>query len=366
MTASIETIDPPAARETPASPPGGSGQVRTFVLVSAQFMAGLLVAILIFDQMIGVWLRRTNQERKLGGEVFMAVQRAHRKNTDISAIFLGDSVSHQLFRPGREPPGVCFLTSNQAVTAAGQFYLMDDALRHYRGLKDVYLFYLPACWTNDMPRAFTRDYFCAYFHTFDDVVEVFKVKRDFELLFAHADRWLMPHIMLANSLQRPVASLGPAAQTALGPRAAGTAPLPPDPEPLLTPLSRWLASPPAVVPRVPAGSVPVILSPVSRHYLARMRQECAAYGVRLHILPCPVSTFVRFADPDHVYDAPIINDIDPATLLDAVHFKQEFIEPARERVIKIYGLKCLEHMKDDAEWGSATRPATKSHRRHKS
>ena len=87
-----------------------------------------------------------------------------------------------------------------------------------------------------------------------------------------------------------------------------------------------------------------MLSPVSRYYLAKLRRDCADRGIRLHVLPCPVSKEKNrheFVDPDHIYDGPIIGDVPADQLIDAVHFKGLFVKAARERMIQVYGLDFL-------------------------
>ncbi|MDB5332966.1 MAG: hypothetical protein JWP03_4117 [Phycisphaerales bacterium] len=349
MAVQFETDDlQTAAAEKPrpdASPSQGA-QVKRFFAVSAAFLAGFLAAALAFDRAMARHLRTTNQEGNLGSEVYTAAQQAGKRDARVRTIVLGDSVSHQLFNPGTEPDlrsgRVRFLSSNQAISAAGQYYLMEDALRHYPKLKDVYLFYLPGAWANDLPPALTHDYFCAFFHRADQVVEVFAVKRDFALSAAHAGRWLLPHVMEANSLSRPAFVFQSGVPRASPGAQAGTAPPPPDPEPLMTALSRLCAPPaPAIIPPRP-GMSPIVMSPVSAHYLAKMHAACKAHGATLHVLPCPVSTLTPFDDAERIYDAPIIY-VDPEKLMDPVHFKPKYVPEARELVMTTYGVDLSPH-----------------------
>ncbi|HWE95659.1 MAG TPA: hypothetical protein VG269_16965 [Tepidisphaeraceae bacterium] len=348
MAVQLETNDLQTAAEKPRpdAAPSQRAQVKRFFAISAGFLVGFLAAALAFDRAMANHLRKTNQEGNLGSEVYTVVQQAAKRDARVRTIVLGDSVSRQLFTPGTEPGlrggRVRFLSSNQAISAAGQYYLMEDALRHYPRLKDVYLFYLPGAWANDLPPALTHDYFCAYFHHADQVAEVFAVKRDFALTAAHAGRWLLPHVMEANSLSRPAFIFQATAPRPSQGAQAGTAPPPPDPEPLLTALSGLCApQAPAIFPPRP-GMSPIVMSPVSAHYLAKMHAECKAHGATLHVLPCPVSILTPFDDAERIYDAPIIY-VDPAKLMDPVHFKLRYVPEAREMVVTTYGVNLSPH-----------------------
>jgi hypothetical protein len=346
MTVEARNSDLPtqAAAATVSPAKSQRAEVRRFFTTSAGFLAGYLAAALALDGAIGSYLHKTGQRGGLGPEVQIAIERVDNNSRSVQAVVLGDSVARQLFYPFAEPgPQVRFLTSNQAITMAGQCYLAENAMKRCPNLQDVYLLYLPAAWLNDMPREFTHDYFCGHFHTLGEVIEVFKVKRDFELSFAHGGRWLLPHLMAANSLSRPAFAMQPDVRQN-APTAAGPAPIPPDPERLLTEFSALFAPPASTIPPEPSGKQAVVLSPVSRYYLGKLREECRQRGIRLHILPCPVSAEknrVEFVDPDHVYDAPILGDVPAEELIDAVHFKPPYVDAARERMIQFYGLDLL-------------------------
>jgi hypothetical protein len=325
------------------SPRSQLAEVKKFCLTSLIFIAGFIASGFILDASLASYQRHHGMRGGLGGEVQLALEHVENRSDAVRVIFLGDSVSRQLFLPSTEPDlSVRFLTTNQAISMAGQAYLAQNAFRRCPHITDVYLFYLPAAWENNLPREYTHDYFCGHFHSTAQVIEVFKMKRDFELSTAHLGRWFWPHIMAANTLYRPRVALRQ--QQRQAPPDTGLAPPPPDPERLLTTISGLME--PAVSPEVvdSKGQLPVTLSPVSRYYLAKLRQDCQSRGVRLHVLPCPVSTEknrVTFIDPAGVYDAPIIEDVPAADLVDMVHFKKRYIEPMRKRMIRMYHLEFL-------------------------
>src|ERR1019366_6442102 len=104
-------------------------ELKKFLLTAAAFLSGLLVAALALDGSIGAYLIRVHHRGGLGAEVQVAVDAATHGDAEVRAIFLGDSVSHQLFTPGTEPGRqVRFLTSNYAIAMAGQSYLGEEAL----------------------------------------------------------------------------------------------------------------------------------------------------------------------------------------------------------------------------------------------
>ncbi|HET6247799.1 MAG TPA: hypothetical protein VFE47_08885 [Tepidisphaeraceae bacterium] len=352
MPSVSDSLNPPAPPARPAAQ-SQRAEFRKFLATSTCFLAGFLGLSLALNGILGKYLRWIDHRGGLGGEVQLAIEHTEKKRDSVRVIVLGDSVARQLFKQGSEPgPQVRFLTTNQAITMAGQCYLAEGAFKQCPHITDVYLFYLPAAFMNNMPRDFTHDYFCGHFHAAAQVIEVWKMKRDIELSFAHAGRWLWPNIMAANSLSRPAFSLEPGSAT-VETAAGETAPVPPDPERLLTQLSGLMAPPDPHIPAVPAGKAPVVLSPVSQYYVAKLRGDCTARGIRLHVLPCPVSTeknHILFVDPNHIYDGPIISDIPANQLIDSVHFKKggpdgdkgiSFVQAARQRMIRLYGLDFL-------------------------
>jgi len=306
-----------------------------FLLRSSFFLVGLVLTLAASEGVSRRILRDFRARGVIGTEVASAVRRSQMFNDRVTSVYLGDSVAHQLLAPGTEPgPTVRFLAANQAISVAGQCYLLENALRAYPKLQDVYLLYIPGCFNNNLPRELSHDYFCGYFHSPEQVREVFAVKHDFGLSAAHVGRMLLPNLMMQNSMwwrtsegdKRPSQPAGGAYLTQA----------PPDPEPLLAWLTRCFSSGPEP-PLTPAGSYGTTLPPVSSYYLEKMRRDCRSHGVRLHILPCPLSTREVFLDPQHVYDAAPLR-VEPRLLVDAVHFHKEFVPEWRARIIEAYKL----------------------------
>ena len=262
------------------------------------------------------------------------------KSRRVKTIFLGDSVARQLLRPGTEPSrDVRFLTTNQAVSFAGQCYLVENALRCFR--IDGHLRCVRSRLLCEQPAAgVSHDYFFAFFHRPGQVLEVFEVKRDFDLSVAHFGRMLIPNLMIANSALHPATAARPPQPGPPTTAAFSTQTLP-DPEPLLTLLNHWFGSGlPEPTPQ-PAGTYGKELPRVSEYFLKEMAL-CLARNVRLHILSPPLSTIEVFSDPQHIYDARPLS-VDPSRLIDPVHFRLPHVEESRRRMIEAYQLPIAEH-----------------------
>lgn len=306
--------------------------VLEFLKTAFLFSLGLLTVILFCDWRIGRHFYHTHGEDLIGTDVYHGINRANSLPPSVRTVYLGDSVAHQLFMPGTEPSlDVRFLTTNQAISMAGQYYLLESGFQHDPSIHTVYFFYVPGCFANNLPPRLSHDYFCGYFHRLDEVVEIFRLKHDSQLTASHLGRWLMPNLMMANSMWNradddapDLATPTPIAQSA------------PDPEPVLSLLDHVFEKLPDG-PEPPAGSYGQSLPVISNHFLAKMQSLCKAHSATLHVLPCPLSTREHFEDSRHVFEqAPM--RIEPAMLIDAVHFKTQFVEEERLKVIDYYHL----------------------------
>ncbi|HEX5244576.1 MAG TPA: hypothetical protein VFW23_15035 [Tepidisphaeraceae bacterium] len=310
-----------------------SRPVLEFLKTAFLFSLGVLIAILFCDWRIGRHFYHMHGEDLIGTDVYHGINRANTLAPSVRTVYLGDSVAHQLFMPGTEPsPEVRFLTTNQAISMAGQFYLLESAFQRDPSIHTVYFFYIPGCFANNLPPRLSHDYFCGYFHRLDEVVEIFRLKRDSQLTASHLGRWLMPHLMMANSMWNRGNDEAPDLTTPATPIAQSA----PDPEPVLALLDHWFGKIPDG-PEAPAGSYGQSLPVISNYFLTKMRALCVAHGATLHVLPCPLSTREHFEDSQHVFERGPMR-VDPAMLIDAVHFKGHYIEQERRKVIGFYHL----------------------------
>jgi hypothetical protein len=308
--------------------------MRQFLKTSLAFTAGLLVVLAAADRFLGWRMARLHGKTNLSPEIYRAIERANEQSSSIHSIFLGDSVSHELFWPGFEGrPDERFLTSNQAGSLAAQYYILADAVRSFPNLRAVYLFYYPGSFGNDLGPPLSNDYFCGFFHSPAEIREVFGVKRELRLSLAQIGRLILPNILATNSLNRPLVWEMDWSRPSGAATGGGT-----DPEPLLALLDRIVGALPDDPPP-PSTDVeqPVFLSHVSRHYLPKMHELCRAHGIALHVLPCPCSDARAFVDTGHVYERPILYR--PAAQFgDGVHVKERFRGEAVRQLEAAYDL----------------------------
>jgi hypothetical protein len=339
---SVEQPPPPTAHHRHAR---AGSSLRRFFKSAALFVAGFVILALVIDASLAARARKSNGKRLVGGrDVYPAVQAAHRPDPSVHTLYLGDSVARQLFAPGSEgDPQTRYLTSNQAISLAGHYFLLRDALDNFPAARQVYFLYAPSSWANDLDQVWTHDYFCGYFHSPAQVAETFRVTGDVELLAAHLARCAIPNILAYNStsnalpptLLAPDAAAAPIAQYSAAPTS-----------PLFQPLSELRArhrrekdlrfiGPTDDAPR------PLAVSHVSDHFLARMKDLCASRGVRLTILPCPCprSDQGAFAGEREIYGGAHVLYYDRSLFRpDGVHFLDSFVPQARRDLIQAYHL----------------------------
>jgi hypothetical protein len=244
---------------------------------------------------------RTAGRYLIGREVYIAQAIARKHDDQTHTLYLGDSVARQVFPPGEETdkPFSKYITTNQAISVAGQYYLLREALESHPAVKTVYLFYTPNAWGNNLDQVYTHDYFCGYFHKPEHVKAAFAVKKDWSLLGVHLGRMLLPNVAAANSSM----SIAHAPSRA-----------------------NW-------VKEAAAGKVVAVpVSPVSEHFLAEMRALCQSKGIQFKVYPCPVSEAFTYRDDTHLYDAPIEYFPADAFQEDAIHLKRPYVTIARAKL----------------------------------
>jgi hypothetical protein len=322
----------------PAQPtPAACAGVCRFIMISAAFGAGLLLVLWAVDALLGVRNARDHGRKMIGSEVYQALEAARRPGPGVTTLVMGDSVARQLFRPGTEPrTDVRYVTSNYAIAVAGQYYLLEEALKNCPNVREVDMLLVVGVWGNDLGPPYTDDYFCGFFHSGAQVAEVWRLKRDVRLSTTHVARWLLPNLLAENAARRPQAPIEPAPQGQ--PMHGWLTPV--GGEPILTVAARVVPPrTPYQMPydRTPTGEVLVPLSPVSRHYLGKMRALCREKGVRLRVLPGPCVTPPPYQDDNGIYDGQFVY-VDEAIVSDGTHVKPQFLEQVRAQVMSIHGL----------------------------
>jgi hypothetical protein len=233
-----------------------------------------------------------------GSEVYDAMRRSHKTWPEAKEIVVGDSVAHQLLT-GRAPPQMLNLAANQAVTVAGQYFLARTALEHNPQVTRVTLAYQPACFVNNFDEKFEFNYF----------VKPFYPRAEYR-------REMSP--LLVSMIDRQ-----PVARFVVFPVLANTS--------LLGYIDYSQGA-----PKPPCKYV----SPLSAEYLHRLAHLCADHHAELRIVSTPISrdrpydqaAFFREVAANHLEPlftgyAETVRTVDPALLVDQVHFKDEAIAP---------------------------------------
>ena len=288
----------------------GSPATKRFVVGCARFAIGLAVVLALSEVALARYNAHSWGYRLIGREVFQAQRVAQRVEGQIHTLYLGDSVAHQLFPANHEPDGVRSLTTNQAISVAGQYYLLREALARHRGVREVVLFYSPRSFENNLDQVFTEDYYCGYFHHVDQVFDTFAVTGSWPLLLAHSRRAILPNLSAMNSWFN---QSGSAVEEGEDPNAPLTG--------------------------------PIVVSHVSRHFLSLMYQLAGRAGIRLRVLPMPVSDQFHYFDTTGIYDAPILYLPKAMFRRDTIHVQREQIDTARQALTRHLAL--AEHARDD-------------------
>jgi hypothetical protein len=341
---------PPQNNPTPADPavPRPRHLLR-WTARFATFLVGLAIVLGAADRYVGRKFAQRHGNGTIDPVIWQTIEeRSRRSDPAVTAIILGDSVSAQLFYPGRETNrSVEYLTTNQAIGVPGQLHLLRRAAARLPNLREVYLLFTPRSWSNNLDGPLSHDYYAAFFHEGTDIAGVFRVKGDVGLAASQLGRWLLPNLLAANAASDLHLRQGGPTQKTPGvaddPRdlVAGSPPVAPPTEKLvdwLSALCRAALKTPAYPPLrpIPPGTVPPIrVSPLSADFLAQMRQFCKAHGLTLHVLPCPSTDARPFAESPTPYDAPLWY-MPAGDYHDAIHLLPQYVDAARREAIRRY------------------------------
>lgn len=279
---------------------------RVFLRRALLFITLLLCITVALELSLARANHKTHGQFRVGEDVYQVLEAAELPHPQVTTLYLGDSVARQLFKMHTEPsPKLLYLPSNQAISLAGQYCILENVIERTPNLRHVCLLYTPRSWANNLDQIFTHDYFCGYFHSPALVWEIWTLQRDMQLTEAHVGRMLLPNIMAENSyLNRSQSNYG--------------------------------------VPIVPVTSEPEKhpLSKPSKYFVNRIKDLCRERQITLRILPCPcMGTAEQFAELAPIYDAPI-TFYDPDLFLpDRIHFRKPNVEPMRQRVVEQFHLR---------------------------
>ncbi len=135
--------------------------MKQFVLKTLLFV---LVALAIFQIKSLLMMRNERYVKKvLGAEVYFSIEKS-KKRSKARKVLLGDSVGKQLFDGAQENDTVNSLTSNQAISMAGQYVLLDNYLKAGNTIDTAYVFFTPFSFVNNLDQIFTYNYFVKPFY----------------------------------------------------------------------------------------------------------------------------------------------------------------------------------------------------------
>jgi hypothetical protein len=101
---------------------------------------------------------------RIASEVYGAINES-RKGQRYDTFIIGDSVARQLMSVlDGYKRGVVDLTSNQAISMAGQYILVDNILKSNPNVKSIYLLYTPKSLDNNLNQKWTYNYFIKPFY----------------------------------------------------------------------------------------------------------------------------------------------------------------------------------------------------------
>ena len=99
---------------------------------------------------------------KVGPEVYEAIIKS-KKHSKCATVVLGDSVAKQLFSES-DDDATLNLTTNAAISMAGQYALVDNVIKSNKDIKQIYLVINPFAFINNLNDIYTYSYFVKPFY----------------------------------------------------------------------------------------------------------------------------------------------------------------------------------------------------------
>ncbi|MFC2073937.1 hypothetical protein ACFLR3_01665 [Campylobacterota bacterium] len=94
------------------------------------------------------------------------------KNADYETVVLGDSLAHKAFSSLIIKNNILDLTSNQAISMAGNYFLLKRYFKNNNLPKSIYLFIIPGFLHNNLNQIYTYSYFESVFTSEDEMREI--------------------------------------------------------------------------------------------------------------------------------------------------------------------------------------------------
>ena len=98
------------------------------------------------------------------------------KNKEYETILLGDSLAKNSFSTLNIHQNILDLTSNQAISMAGNYYLLERYIKNNKVPKKIYLFFIPEFLQNNLDQNTTYLYFETVFNKENEINEIMSIK----------------------------------------------------------------------------------------------------------------------------------------------------------------------------------------------
>jgi hypothetical protein len=288
------------------------------LLRSALFCIGFVLSLALVE--LGLWrfFSADHARRMPMRDIYQVLaENAHAPDDRVTTLYLGDSVARQLFRPGTETdPRQRYLTTNAAVSLAGQYFLLEEALASFPNVRQVNLILAPPSLGVDLHTPWTALGFYPFFHDAAEIRMIFNDSRDIDVAEHQLQYLILPERMRGNELLNGL----------LAPR------YPPGTQDQSTRL---------FMARHPFGkgvADRIEMSWVSTVFLRRMRELCASRHITFRLVPAPTRSDRRFDPSNSPFEAGIWY-VDASEFVDQLHFKPQFMESNRAAFVDRFHLQ---------------------------
>ena len=126
---------------------------------------GIISCIIVLFMVINfVYYKTDDISGLVAFEVYDAINKT-RETTEYTTVVLGDSVARQFFHPDyqKEDRDICFLATNQAITPAGNYILLEEYLKSNPQTEKVYYVVRPESLTAGINFHYSYSYFVTPF-----------------------------------------------------------------------------------------------------------------------------------------------------------------------------------------------------------
>ena len=222
-----------------------------------------------------------------GREIYTAIDKSKKINSS-KRLVMGDSVANQIFDNEKEYDQLNSLATNQAISIAGQYFLLNDYLKAGNEIDTLLMIFVPWSFRNNLDQVYTYHYFLKPFYN-----------SNYSHLFSKKVLGQIEKLEYKALSQLPPIKIIPWA-----PEFSNTSP-----------------------------SDFTFLSPISVEYLNKVSQLSKQYKFRIKIIPPPISfankTFVESFDKSEILQTELspelleyfekIKYIDEENFIDGTH-----------------------------------------------